>query len=230
MSSRSEKMRLLRDDFLELIKESECYLFMCRSDKLQSDRISNIKKFMKRLAEEKAVAIGSCDEGSANELLAYEYMLDAISNELQMYVALKSGSAGVAWSRLVDAQMASCHAVKSHSVAEYLEKIHIPRLIELERLLFPKQIFMSTGMIVDKSECSICGSDYGDCDHIKGHAYMGVLCARIVTKARVREVSFVEYPASKHCRVLSFVGDDGVRRDALSLDEVDEVDEVDEGE
>jgi hypothetical protein len=66
-------------------------------------------------------------------------------------------------------------------------------------------------MIVKESECSICKQDYGECDHVKGRAYMGELCVRIITKAELREISLVKEPANKHARALHFSEKEGNR-------------------
>jgi len=53
--------------------------------------------------------------------------------------------------------------------------------------------------------CGICGSDYEDCGHVSGRAYMGRLCCRIVRQfASLDHVAIVEEPADKRCRVTHF--------------------------
>lgn len=220
MATPAENLVLFRGAFLALIKECERFAVLCRSSRLHRENAAKLRGMLAKASEQKAAAIGAGDEPTANELLAYEYTLDALANEIEMYVALKADDAGAAWTHLVNAQMAASHAVKAHAVAAHLEKIYIPRLYTLERLLFPKQIFMSIGFITEESECSICHAVYGECEHIKGRPYMGQLCARVVTKTSVREVSLVEEPASKHCRVISFTDKNGVARDPLSLEPV----------
>ena len=71
-------------------------------------------------------------------------------------------------------------------------------------------------MIVKDAECSICGKEYGECDHIKGRAYMGEQCYRIIKEADLLEASTVEKPANKLCRIISYTGNDGVKRDVLT--------------
>jgi hypothetical protein len=101
-----------------------------------------------------------------------------------------------------------------HAVASHLEE-YIKRLYDLERLLFPQPVFLSSGFVVRESECSICGAEYGECNHIKGLPYMGKLCARIVKEADLQEVSVVSDPADKRCRVLHYT-DDGVTRNVFT--------------
>lgn len=61
---------------------------------------------------------------------------------------------------------------------------------------------MSPGMVIGASECSICGQEPRDCDHIKGRVYHGVVCYRIITDVKeVLEVSFVARPAQPDARL-----------------------------
>jgi hypothetical protein len=218
MVTPAENLVTFRAEFLEIVEECERFAWLCRSSRLQRESAAKLRAMLAKASEHKAAAIGYRDEPTANEMLAYECALEALANELEMYVALKADAATVAWKHLVNAQMAAGAAVRAHAAAAHLEKTYIPRLYALERLLFSKQLFMSVGFITDESECSICHAVYGECDHIKGRPYMGQFCARVVTKASVREISFVEVPADKHCRVTSITDNDGVARDPLSLE------------
>ena len=106
--------------------------------------------------------------------------------------------------------------MQAHDVAndstDYIEHLH-----DLERVLFPPQIFLGAGMIVEGSTCSICGKEYGECEHIKGKAYMGKICGRRITKIKeFREISIVEIPGNKHCRLFAVSDKDGIERDCLT--------------
>ena len=70
-------------------------------------------------------------------------------------------------------------------------------------------------MIIKYSECSICGKEYGECNHVRGKAYMGKFCSRILKDFEAKDVSFVNEPASKRHRVIAFT-DNGVTRDFLT--------------
>ena len=111
---------------------------------------------------------------------------------------------------IIEAQGHVSTAIKAHDNFRYLEK-YADKLSAIEQLLFPPQTFCSPGMIVKESECSICKQDYGECDHVKGRAYMGELCVRIITKAELREISLVKEPANKHARALHFSEKEGNR-------------------
>lgn len=217
MAKLDESLMEFRADSQALLDECERFAVLCRTASLHREHASKLRAMIDRAAALKSEAISFVAEEYANELLGYEGVLGALAHELEMYAAFKEDDAGAAWAHLVDAQMAAAQAVKAHPAMAFLERAYIPRLYALERLLFPTMMFLSTAFVVEDSECSICGKSYGDCDHIKGRPYMGQLCARVVTKASIREVSLVEEPASKHCRIEAVTDSDGVARDPLSL-------------
>ena len=150
-------------------------------------------------------------------MLSLENLIDAMINELKMWIALKEDNPNEAWDFLINAQSAVRTAAQAHSIAidlnaeGYANKLHL-----LEKLLFPPQMFFSPGLIIEKAECSICGKEYGECEHIVGKAYMGKMCYKIITKIKeMKEVSIVEEPANKHARMLQFT-DEGVTRDFMT--------------
>jgi hypothetical protein len=62
-------------------------------------------------------------------------------------------------------------------------------------------VFLSPGFLILSSKCSICGKEYGFCDHLIGLPYMGQLCAREITEMKIEEISIVPMPANKSARV-----------------------------
>lgn len=166
--------------------------------------LANLRKSAEALKAERVVVQ---DDESANKLFCYQTIIDTLSNELQMWVALKDNKPDLAWTCLVEAQMAASHALSVHSVALDLNlERHLDRLDELEKRLFPPQIFSSVGTVIKHSYCSICKADYGDCNHIKGRVYKGEMCTRVIDDVELREISIVNEPASKHCRMLNING------------------------
>jgi hypothetical protein len=147
-------------------------------------------------------------------MLSYEEMTKALIYELQMWIALKDDDPEAAWDLLVDAQMAIITAMQAHTIADHLEGYAV-HLSALEEHMFPNHGFSSIGAIVWKSECSICGQEYGECDHLKGKPYMGKICLERVIEAELEEVSIVTNPGNKHCRIISFTDGD-ITRDTLT--------------
>lgn len=206
--------------FSNFAKGCQRFCFMSRAKELQLEKIEIIKIFKKEASELKQEAIADGDEDSANAMLSFEEILNALSEELKMWVALKDDDANSAWDHLINAQVAIRGALQAHTLADHLEG-YSARLHALELLLFPPMKFLSTGMIIENSECSICGEEYGECNHVKGRAYMGEHCVRIIKKVKqLKEVSIVDEPADKHCRVEK-ITDNGGTRDFLTWRIVD---------
>lgn len=60
---------------------------------------------------------------------------------------------------------------------------------------------LSPGIKIKAMECSICGDDPDDCEHIRGREYDGHRCVHIITELDVMEVSLVGRPAQPDARV-----------------------------
>lgn len=66
---------------------------------------------------------------------------------------------------------------------------------------------VSVGCSMGRSVCSVCGSDYGTCGHIKGEHYDGELCCAILKEPMdAYEFSFVAVPAQRDAGVLKALG------------------------
>lgn len=185
--------------------------FLVRDSDLQRAHTEKLAVLRKEASQVKSICR---EEDAANLELALEYALDAQLYELKMWLALKDNAAGSAWSYLVDAQSATRWAICAHEAAEKLS-INQDRLLLIEKLVFPPQLFLSVGIVVKEAICTICGSIYGECDHIVGRPYKGQMCSKRITKSEAREVSLVDEPANKHCRIL-IIEEKGVKRDYLT--------------
>ena len=210
-----------------------------RGKEFHESSILALEELVCECTAHKDCAITEQMEEYANAFLAFEFMAKALIEEFRFYLALKRDEPSAAWDHLIDAQSAATCAMKSHAVASHLDGKYfrphksgqsgieetnsdyiyggyIGKLHLLEKLLFPPPVFLSPGIVVKESECSICGSDYGNCDHITGRPYMGKLCEQIVKAMEVLEVSMVSSPASKHARVLGYPDESGAMRDFFS--------------
>ena len=66
---------------------------------------------------------------------------------------------------------------------------------------------VSVGCAMGRCVCSVCGSEYGTCGHIKGEYYDGQLCCGILLEpVDAYEFSFVAVPAQREAGVLKAVG------------------------
>ena len=70
---------------------------------------------------------------------------------------------------------------------------------------------VSVGCSMGRAVCSVCGSDYGSCGHLKGEYYDGVLCCAILKEPMdAYEFSFVAVPAQREAGVLKGFGSKSV--------------------
>lgn len=184
------------------LAEAQQLCYVTRAVELQSEARRGALEFTDRAEELKATAIRAADEDTANRLLAIEYILRAIMSELDMWIALKEDRMNDAWDDLIGTQLATRSAMQAHNRAGHLQG-RAERLLALEKLVFPPQIFMSIGAVVTRATCSICGEPYDACDHIVGRPYMGRLCARRIEECELEEVSIVAEPADRRCRLMT---------------------------
>lgn len=197
-------------EFNDLVKESEVFLSIARDSQLQQEAVENLKKILPRIGQEKKKAIDNGKEDYTNLLLGCECVANSLLNEIKMWLLLKKEEPEQAWDCLVSAQMAAIAAARAHEEFRHLEH-HNRRLEVIEKIVFPPQVFISSGMIVHKQECSICGGDYDECEHLIGKPYMGEFCYIIARDVEQDHVSIVETPADKLCRVERFDVEGGSR-------------------
>jgi hypothetical protein len=214
--------------FNAAIKERCVYRYITRDSDLQRAACAESEEMLALVSEEKAKAIADADEHFSNVLLGCESLTKAIIAEIKMWLLLKEDKPDAAWSQLVIAQNGFENALKANEgfseAARQLRRLH-----SIETLAFPPQTFLSTGWIVKNEICSICESDYEDCEHVKGRPYMGQFCYVRLIPQEIDHVSIVDSPASKHCRVLT-MGVKGGKRNVMTwLIEPDEGDGNSEG-
>ena len=66
---------------------------------------------------------------------------------------------------------------------------------------------VSVGCAMGIAVCSVCGSEYGTCGHLKGESYDGQVCCAILQEPMdAYEFSFVAVPAQKDAGVLKALG------------------------
>ena len=202
------------DDFATTVKEIERFLNITTDSEVQLDAIALLATTLVDLEERKESSVQSQDEEIANLVLGYECIATALQRELRMWMALKKGEAHLAWDLLIGAQTAAMNAARAHPRLQHWTRYE-ERLLWLQELLFPRQLFSSPGGKVIRAQCSICDAEYGACDHIPGRAYMGEFCHRIIQKIELSEVSLVDEPANKLCRVTT-MNFGGTARDTLT--------------
>ena len=67
---------------------------------------------------------------------------------------------------------------------------------------------VSVGCAMGRAVCSVCGSEYGTCGHLKGEVYDGQICCAVLQEpVDAYEFSFVAVPAQKEAGVLKGFAD-----------------------
>lgn len=215
------------DDYDRRIQEASRFLGITRCSSLQEQVIRDLEDLLAQTQRSKENAIAVQDVEHANLLLGCECFAGALASELQMWLLLKEGDPSSAWDKLVDAQTAVQAAPRAHSTfRQDAVALYHDRLEEIERVVFPPQTFLSAGLLVNRYECSVCGEDYDDCDHLMGEPYMGRFCVLIVREtAELDHVAIVDAPRDKRCRVTAFQ-DGSIRRDAMTMRVLQDEDEA----
>ncbi|MDK4715883.1 hypothetical protein [Rhizobium sp. CNPSo 4039] len=196
--------------FNRTVDDARLFCNLTRDSELQEECISRLREMRRECAEVKKNALDQVNEDFANILLGFECVVDSLRHELRMWIALKEGQPDAAWDRLISAQEAGRAAVRAHQGFSALTE-HVERLDCIEKVVFPPQVFVSTGFIVGSQECSICGTEYGDCDHLEGIPYNGEFCLVLPKRTAIDHVAIVDDPRDRRCRITTVPTDQGSR-------------------
>lgn len=208
---------MMNDDFPSLAKElnaviedAEVFRYITRCSDLQKNAIKSLKDLQTKILSLKSDAIADKNEERANILLGYECAISGLIAELEMWLLLKQETPDKAWDKLVTAQMSYCSAAHADIGFNHVLQ-HLHRLEEIEKLVFPPQVFVSSGMTAERLTCSICGEEYENCEHLAGKPYMGEFCGTIVRDIKIEHIALVENPADKRCRIIQVEAEGGFR-------------------
>lgn len=210
----TEEQSTFIDRFNETVEKCQVFIYITRDSGLQRAACATLGDQIASVAAEKTEAIRRADETYANILLGCESVATALKAEIEMSLLLKEGRPDEAWYRLVDAEYALADALRADPGFSRLAG-NLDRLLAIERLVFPPQLFLSSGMVVKTQICTICGQEYEDCDHIKGRPYMGEFCRVTLIPSKVDHVAIVDNPANKRCRIFN-VSDEGGYRNRMT--------------
>lgn len=198
-----ENPNLLIKEFNEMAAIAQKKAFITVGTEIQKEEIEIIKSYRDELCELKKQFVEKKQENEANLIYNIDRSLLAVQHELQMLVNIKEDRMSEAWANLVNAQVTFGTVVRNYPFEFETANGYVERLEAYEKLLFPKMFFSSVGGIIKKSNCSICKEPYSKCNHIKGRLYNGELCVREITEMDLEEVSLVDIPANKLCRMMT---------------------------
>lgn len=214
-----ENPNLLLNEFNEMAQIAQTKSFITVGIEIQKEEINTLELYRADLAELKKDYVERGWENEANLVYCIDAILNVMQYELEMFVNFKEDKMSAAWGNLVNAQTLLPTAIRNFPFEEKTLENYAVKLANYERLLFPTLQFQSIGGIIKKSECSICHQDPNICDHLKGKLYMGEICCTIISEMDLEEVSLVDNPANKHCRVISMQSGDKTW-DILTLREI----------
>jgi hypothetical protein len=196
--------------FNSIIEDCENFCVLTRHSELQKEACTKLDMLLAdcKISKREAIQVG--DEDTANLYLGFECVATCLSAELAMWVFLKEEKPDDAWDKLICAQMAANEAVRAHKGFAHLVRKG-EQLEGFEKNIFPPQVFVSAGLIVRHQQCSICGGEYGECQHLVGKPYWGEFCYIVAREFEPNHVALVKNPADKRCRVMAFAAPDGER-------------------
>ena len=198
------------------LKNAMRYCFLTRGIEFQRRKAGQLSALYLDIIAKKACEASAGHTEAANYLLAMECAVQCLRMELEMYVSLKTDDMDGAWENLIGAQDAARDSMSAdESVREAMEE-RLCWLDRIESVMFPRQVFMSPGLVARKTHCSICKKPYEECQHLKGKAYNGEFCAEVIEEADLKEVSVVTDPANKRARVTAF-GNRNAKRNTMTL-------------
>jgi hypothetical protein len=210
--------QLLIIEFNDLIKVTQRKTFITVGIEIQKEEIRVIEDYRNDLDKLKKEFITRGLEKEANLIFNLENTLLSFQYELEMLVSIKEDDMDAAWKHLINAQMTIGSVIRNQPNGPTFLDNYVHKLSTYERLLFPTMTFSSVGGIIQESLCSICNDEYDKCNHIKGKVYMGEMCCQIIGKMDLEEISIVDDPANKHCRIMT-IQSEGKTYDILTLRE-----------
>jgi hypothetical protein len=191
---------------ISVLQENSKYLYFVRGEELQKQALDQLLKLKEKISSDKREYISQKNEFMANSMLSFEFLIQAHVDLLNMIISLKNDDPESAWTSLIQAE-SNLHWSAASSRGLFM--LNLESLLKItsfyENYIFPPQTYNSIEAVYTTSQCSICKGEYGECDHIKGRAYMGEMCYEVMTGIKeFTGLSIVDEPASKHHRITHF--------------------------
>ncbi|MEK0337744.1 MAG: hypothetical protein QQN55_08415 [Nitrosopumilus sp.] len=207
----------------EYLDEALKYNYLVRDIDQQKEQIKKLTLFVQEIKYYKSQAIHNENKPYANTFFHFQCVLNSLISILNMWVELKNNKNKEAWNKLIDAQEYLSVAMRIEC-----EQFGLKELLnvyeKIESVLFPGwNLYNSSAFIEKGGKCSICISEYAECDHLEGLVYMGRLCRIVERKPVVLDhTAMVEHPRDKRCIIEWISTDDGRKRDYMTWKILDE--------
>jgi hypothetical protein len=132
------------------------YCYFTIAIEFQVKAIKKLNDHKNKVIDLKEKSINSNEEVKAKILLGIELLIEALINELKMWIALKNDKTDIAWDLLANAENCAISAYKSCDLTLKMNSDdldYIRKLYSIEDIIFPHQIFVSPTFIVENLEC-----------------------------------------------------------------------------
>lgn len=198
-TSKGRTMQELLAEFQGLLFDSGRLMAGSTDIELQRFQITTLNEYIDRIKGFKRGAIADQVDEAANLLFHMQCFAQAVRSIFELWVSFKEGDYAEAWGHMIDAE--EYNAVSAKASVQPSNPVLTRRLEDLERVLFPSfAAFFSAGFTETIGDCSICGTPFGDCDHLENHIYCGCLCRRVNRRMISPDhVAFVDDPKDRRC-------------------------------
>jgi hypothetical protein len=196
---------------------------LCRDTNLQIKAVKKLNNLLLKIKVIKHYIIDDpqfTDE-DVNTWFYFQCITNANIKSLEIWINIKSNKDNkflLAWDSLVEAQSYMRYAFKFIPENAYGTEELYNHIISIEKSgIFPKLQFVSSGLVTNGGQCSICNMIFEECVHIEDQLYRGKICKRVdIQIAEVNHVAFVENPEDRRCFITKVEVNDGKMKDVFT--------------
>ncbi|EMS84716.1 hypothetical protein [Leptospira noguchii] len=226
MNDKIEKsIKEVYDEAIEIIDESRKYLPFSRDIEFQKESLKKLREQISWIKSAKAIYAGALDETNANNYLYLQSCAYALISMLEVVIFTKEKSYHSAWDSIINAEEYIALGLRVAPEPEFLEELSRHRQM-MEKVFLPDiPFYNSMGAYMKGGKCSICRSNYGNCEHIDGLIYYGSMCKIIdITDLKINHSAIVTNPRDRRCIPLHFESKKGFMRDIFTWIETEDID------
>lgn len=230
MEPKTITIEKITEKYNNIIDKALKFNYLVRDSELQQEQIDILNEFIQEVKYYKAQAIEKQYEYYANMFFHIQCVANSFISILTMWIELKNNNNKNAWNKLIDAQEYLSVAMRVEGNQFGLDDL-MQEFQKIETIVFPGwNLYNSSGFVEQGGKCSICSTEYGQCDHLEGLIYMGRLCYIYDTiPLFLDHTAFVKNPKDKRCIIEWISTDDGKKRDYITWKILDEEVESENG-
>lgn len=154
------------------------------------------------LDQKKQDMVSVDDQDCAKEIWCLEQIIRIQDGFINAFYQLKNGDYYKGWCSFEQVELKLQFLSRHFDTNSNIYQLNfIDKHTEKFQSIFPYKIFMSPEFVEKEKVCNICDkkiSIRNPCGHRVGEIYDGEMCSRIVKKADLLSISFVENPVQKY--------------------------------